>query len=125
MRLFRDLVLGVAAIVLASCGGSAGSAERPLTPAGAWTVFRHLPGVVDLAGPRGDGSLVVAAAGRLFVLARDGTLRPFARGAGGYLTAMGTEPYLALASSDAVRGTHCSFGNDAAFAIEPGARKGR
>jgi hypothetical protein len=37
---------------------------------------------------------------------------------------MGTEPYLVLASSDAVRGTRCSFGSDAAFAIEPGARPG-
>jgi hypothetical protein len=51
-------------------------------------------------------------------------LSPYARGAGGYLTAMGTEPYLALAGSAAVRGTRCSFGNDAAFAIEPGARPG-
>jgi hypothetical protein len=87
-------------------------------------VYRHLPGVVDLAGPRGDGSFLVAAAGRMFVLGPGGTLSPFARGAGGYLTATGTEPYLVLASSDAVRGTHCSFGNDTAFAIEPGARPG-
>jgi hypothetical protein len=108
--LFRDLVLGVAAIVLASCGSSAGSAERPLTPAGAWTVFRHLTGVVDLAGPRGDGSLVVAAAGRLLIMGRDGTLSPFARGADGYQTAMGTEPYLVLASGYPGQGNHCSFG---------------
>jgi hypothetical protein len=89
-----------------------------------WTVYRHLPGVVDLAGPRGDGSFLVAAAGRLFVLGRDGTLTPFARGAGGYLTAMGTEPYLVLALGDAVRGTGCSFGAGTAFALEPGARPG-
>ncbi len=87
-------------------------------------VFRYLPGVVDLAGPRSDGSFLVAAAGRLLVLGRDGTLSPFARGAGGYLTAAGTEPYLVLTSSDPVRGTRCSFGNDTAFAIEPGARPG-
>jgi hypothetical protein len=86
--------------------------------------YWHLSGVVDLAGPRGDGSFLVAAAGRLFVLGRDGALSAFARGAGGYLTAMGTEPYLALASSDTVRGTDCSFGNDTAFALEPGARPG-
>jgi hypothetical protein len=87
-------------------------------------VYRHLPGVVDLAGPRGDGSFLVAAAGRLSVLGRDGTLSPFARGAGGYLTATGTEPYLVLASGDAVRGTSCSFGNGTAFALEPGPRPG-
>jgi hypothetical protein len=42
-------------------------------------VYRHLPGVVDLAGPRGDGSFLVAAAGRLLVLGRGGTLRMSAR----------------------------------------------
>ena len=122
MRWFRTLALGAAAITLAACGGGPGQAGAP--PAVAWTVYRHLPGVVDLAGPRADGSFLVAAAGRLFVLARDGTLRPFARGAGGYLTATGTEPYLVLAGNDPVGGTRCSFGNDTAFALEPGARPG-
>ncbi|HEY0999816.1 MAG TPA: hypothetical protein VGD83_09270 [Streptosporangiaceae bacterium] len=124
MRVFRDLVLGVAAIVLASCGGSAGSAGTPLPPAGAWAVFGHLPGVVDLAGPRGDGSLVVAAAGPLLIMGRDGTLSPFARGAGGYQTAMGTEPYLVLAGAYPGQGNHCSFGENTIFAIEPGTRPG-
>ena len=122
MRWFRTLALGAAAITLAACGGGPGRAGA--TPAAAWTVYRHLPGVVDLAGPRADGSFLVAAAGQLFVLARDGTLRPFARGAGGYLTATGTEPYLVLASNDPVGGTRCSFGNDTAFALEPGIRPG-
>ena len=80
-------------------------AARPAA-ARAWATFRHLPGVVDLAGPRADGSFLVAAAGRLFVLDRDGTLRPFARGTDGYQTAMGTEPYVVLASSYGVRGNH-------------------
>ena len=122
MRWFRTLALGAAALMLAACGGSPGQAGAP--PSVAWMVYRHLPGVVDLAGPRGDGSFLVAAAGRLFVLGRDGTLSPFARGAAGYLTATGTEPYLVLASSGAVRGTSCSFGNGTAFALEPGARPG-
>lgn len=113
-------MLGVAVIALAACGGSP---ERAVpAPPAAWATFRHLPGVVDLAGPRADGSFLVAAAGRLLILGRDATLRPFARGAGGYLTATGTEPYLVLTSSDPVRGSHCSFGNDTAFAIEPGKR---
>ena len=122
MRWFRTLALGVAAITLAACGGSGG--QTGARPSVAWLVYRHLPGVVDLAGPRGDGSFLVAAAGRLFVLGRDGTLSPFARGAGGYLTTMGTEPYFVLTSSDAVGGTQCSFGNGTAFALEPGARPG-
>ena len=122
VRWLRNLALGVAAVTVAGCGGSPGRVGPP--PPAAWVVFRHLPGVVDLAGPRSDGSFLVAAAGRLLVLGRDGTLSPFARGAGGYLTATGTEPYLVLTSSDQVRGTRCSFGNDTAFAIEPGARPG-
>ena len=122
MRLFRTIAAGAAALILAACGGSPGRAGAP--PSVVWLVYRHLPGVVDLAGPRGDGSFLVAAAGRLFVLGRDGTLSPFARGAGGYRTATGTEPYLVLAGSDAVRGTSCSFGNGTAFALEPGPRPG-
>ncbi len=62
----------------------------------------------------------MAAAGRLFVLGRDGALRPFARGAGGYQTKTGTEPYLAVASGAQVQGEHCALPRDAAFAIEPG-----
>jgi hypothetical protein len=101
-----------------------GPAPAPASsaPAAAWAQFRHLPGVVDLAGPRSDGSFVVAAAGRLFIWSRDGALSPFARGAGGYQTKMGTEPYLAVTSGAAVQGDHCAFPQDAAFAIEPGAR---
>jgi hypothetical protein len=78
--------------------------------------------VVDLAGPRSDGSFLVAAAGRLFVLGRDGALSPFARGAGGYQTRTGTEPYLVTVNGAAVQGEHCAFPTDAAFAIEPGTR---
>jgi hypothetical protein len=122
VRWSRNLAVGVAAIMLAACGGSPGRAAPP--PSAGWVVFRHLPGVVDLAGPRSDGSFLVAAAGRLLVLRRGGTLSPFARGAGGYLTATGTEPYLVLTGSDPVRGSRCSFGKDTAFAIAPGARPG-
>jgi hypothetical protein len=78
--------------------------------------------VVDLAGPRSDGSFVVAAAGRLFILGRDGALSPFARGADGYQTKTGTEPYLVTVDGAAVSGEHCAFPAGAAFAIEPGAQ---
>jgi hypothetical protein len=122
VRWFRNLALGAATIALAACGGSSAQAGPP--PSAAWALFRHLPGVVDLAGPRRDGSFLVAAAGRLFLLGRGGELSPFARGAGGYLAAAGGEPYLVLAGSEPVRGTRCSFGNDTAFAIAPGARPG-
>jgi hypothetical protein len=125
---FRNLALGAAAVVLAACGGGSGSpgSGPPGTgprPAASWTVFRHLPGVVDLAGPRGDGSFLVAAAGRLLVLGRGGTLSAFARGAGGYRTATGTEPYLAVTSGVPVTGNQCSFGKNELFALEPGKQR--
>jgi hypothetical protein len=116
-----------AALALAACGSPhPATIPGPTLPApsAAWAEFRHLPGVVDLAGPRSDGSFLVAAAGRLFVLGRDGALSPFARGAGGYQTATGPEPYLVIVNGVPVRGDHCAFPRDAAFAIEPGTRPG-
>ena len=127
MRRFRVIALAAVAMALAACGGSPQTAATPAAsgpaPPATWAIFRHLPGVVDIAGPRGDGSFLVAAAGRLFTLGRDGTLRPFARGAGGYQTATGPEPYLALASGVPVRGDRCSFVGGTAFAIQPGTRQ--
>ena len=84
-------------------------------------MFRHLAGVVDLAGPRGDGSFIVAAAGRLFTLSRAGALQPFARGPGGYSTPIGPEPYITPAGDEPVAGTRCSFSRGMIFALQLGA----
>jgi hypothetical protein len=118
VRCFRYLALGAVTIMLAACGNS--PAQDAPQPSASWTQFRHLHGVVDLAGPRSDGSILVSASGRLFLL-RGGGLTPFARGAGGYQTSAGIEPYLVITSKVPVHGEHCSFGRDAAFAIAPGA----
>lgn len=75
---------------------------------------------MDLAGPRGDGSFAVAAAGRLFILSRAGALRPFARGPGGYATATGSEPYIAMAGNERAAGTRCAFRGGTVFALQPG-----
>jgi hypothetical protein len=93
-------------------------------PSARWAKFRHVPAVVDLAGPRGDGSFAVAAAGRLFILSRAGALRPFARGPGGYSTAIGPEPYLTLAGHGRVAGARCSFSSGMIFALQPGGHPG-
>jgi hypothetical protein len=112
--------LVLVSVALGGCtSGSAPVSGRPALPA-LWAPFRHVPGVVDLAGPRADGSFTVAAAGRLFLLGRDGVLRPFARGPGGYSTATGPEPYIALTRDDPVPGSGCSFHRDTTYAIEPG-----
>jgi len=111
-----SLALG---LVLVACSAGGGTVSGgPRLPAH-WVRFRHLPGVVDLAGPASDGSFTVAAAGRLFILSRAGALRPFARGPGGYATATGPEPYLTMPAPGQVAGTHCAFPAGAIFAIQP------
>jgi hypothetical protein len=91
---------------------------------GRWVRFRHVPGVVDIAGPRGDGAYVVAAAGRLFTMSRAGALAPFARGPDGYSTGTAGEPYLTMAETGRVAGTGCSFASGQIFALQLGARPG-
>jgi hypothetical protein len=104
--------LGLGALVLPP-----GAASRT-TPA-RWRSFLHVPAVVDLTGPRTDGSLTVAADGGLSLLRLRAQPIPFARGPDGYSTARGPEPYIALASNEMVDGTACSFSPDTAYAIEP------
>jgi hypothetical protein len=127
----RRLRVGVAAFTVALGSMSLGAcgttvpviAPRSPLPAH-WAPYLHVPGVVDLAGSGVTGSVVVAAAGVLSVLADDGSLGPFARGPDGYSTAKGPEPYIALGEDAAVAGAGCSFSRDTLFALEPGRRPG-
>ncbi len=110
---------------LAGCGGgSPAPARARATLPARWARFRHVPGVVDLAGPRGDGQLTVAAAGRLLLLSTSDQPVPFARGSGGYTTALGTEPYIAMPTGKPATGLGCSFGKDATYALEPNGSPG-
>jgi hypothetical protein len=113
------LALGLA---LTACTPAARPRHGPVLP-GHWVRFRHLAGVVDLAGPRGDGSFTVAAARRLFILTVAGVLGPFARGPGGYSAAIGPEPYIALAGAERVAGAGC-FRNGMIFALRTGGHPG-
>ena len=110
-------------LVLTACAPAARPPQGPVLPAH-WVRFRHLAGVVDLAGPRAGGSFTVAAAGRLFTLTRAGVLSPFARGSGGYATAIGPEPYIALASGERAGGGACPFPSGTIFALQPGRHPG-
>ena len=56
--------------------------------------------------------------GVIQALGNGGKLSPFARGKAGYSTALGPEPYVALATK-AVTGTECPFPPDAVYAIQP------
>ena len=126
------------ALCLAACGGGGAASDHqasspsssptapstspsaaPSTQQLGWVRFLHVAGVVDLSLPRRDGTLVVAAAGRLSLLTRGGRLVPFARGSGGYRTILGPEPYVALSNGRAVPGAGCAFPPDVVYAIQP------
>ena len=99
MRPFPKTALAAAAaIAITAC--SSGPPDHdvrglPPAPPAAGRV-RHLPGVVDLAGPRGDGSFSRRRPGGCssWPRRRAEPVRPRARG--GYQTARGTEPYLVM-----------------------------
>jgi hypothetical protein len=109
--------LQLARFLLAWMLTSAGLAA-PATPV--WQPWQHLSGVFDLAGPRSDGRMVAAAAGQLFLVARDGTITPFADGAGGYHTTSGPESYIAISPGLHVAGASCDFARDDLFVLRPG-----
>jgi hypothetical protein len=123
-------VLALSAVAPAACGGaqpaparpagaaaaSAAAASAPATAAGllTWTGRRHVRGVVDLSSPRPDGSIVIAAAGKLDVLTPGGRVTPFAPG---YAAPPGLEPYIALSSGRRVAGAGCRFPVGSLYAL--------
>jgi hypothetical protein len=117
-----------AAGAIVACGSSAGgrgavtSAPQPARAAVAkqsasrlaeWRPFMHVDRPLDLAGPRSDGSVVLAAAGRLWLLSRAGTIAPFMAG---YRSPGGEEPYIAVAPSALARAA-CPFRGDVVYAL--------
>jgi hypothetical protein len=82
-----------------------------------WQLADPIPHVFDVAGPRADGRLVVAAGGKLFLLNQlTGAQEPFAAGPGGYPGAGGEEPYIALATAAVAR--HTTFQRDDLFVLQ-------
>ncbi len=123
-RLPRTILVSLAVgLALTACAPAPGVRSAPATsrtgPVAHWVKFKHIPAVVDVANRGAEGSLFVAAAGRLFILSRGGALTPYARGPGGYQTALGPEPYIAATGSQRVAGTTCSFGSGTVFALQP------
>jgi hypothetical protein len=103
--------LALASLALAACGSAASgtvSAKRATTVA-RWTAAVHLRRPLDVA-VRANGSVVVAADGRLFLLGRSGALTRFAPA---YTSPGGEEPY--IAAPGAAQGG--SFGRNAVYAI--------
>jgi hypothetical protein len=116
MRRPAGWVVGGILIALAGLGLPAAGGGHSVAH---WTRWHHLPGVVDVVGPRGDGRLVVAADGRLvFLDVAHGRTTPYAQGPGGYRTPRGPEPYIALALGAVTHG-RCPFPSGALYALEP------
>ncbi|HLH68652.1 MAG TPA: hypothetical protein VKY90_06395 [Candidatus Dormibacteraeota bacterium] len=87
-----------------------------------WAGLVHLPGVVDVGGPRSDGRVVVDGGSRLYLLDRStATLTPFADGPGGYTGGGGDEPYLAVSPGGPVPGAGCEFAPDDVYVLRPSA----
>jgi hypothetical protein len=108
------LVPALLAAYLALTTGRPVAADNAVT----WEQWRHQPGIVDLAGPRTDGTLVAVAAGRLLSLSRDGTIAPFAAGPDGFMGSVDGEPYTAVAPAAHGTGANCPFNADDAFALD-------
>ncbi len=110
-----------------TAGATAAATSSPATgPAAAahWTPYRSVRAVLDLTQPRQDGRLTVAAAGRLSLLGGTGQPAPFAQAGGGYSTALGPEPYIALATGTPTTAGACAFARDTVYALEPGGQRG-
>jgi hypothetical protein len=109
--------LAAAACTLLAASAVVGVAAAAPAP-GQWRPLLKVPGIVDVVGPRSDGQLVLATRSGLHLLAADGSLSEFARGAGGYAAA-GGEPYVAIVPRDRrLPGVKCSFHRDDVFALD-------
>jgi hypothetical protein len=91
----------VVPIAISACGGgTTGKITAPTAVKRArWVALGHVRRPLDVVGPRSDGSIVLAAAGRLSLLTPRGRIQPFASGPDGYVSPGGEEPYIALSGN--------------------------
>jgi hypothetical protein len=110
MLKYRLAALAVAALAF---NPSVAAAAGP-----SWEQWQSVKGVVDVDGPRTDGTFVVAGAGALYLLGADGNLTRFADGPGGYRNEdVGGETYIALARGGHVESAGCDFTPDEIFIL--------
>jgi hypothetical protein len=101
-------LMGRAAALLLAC--TAVALAVPVEAAGAaWQPVASVPGIFDLGGPRADGWLVVAGAGKLYLVDPAGAVTPFAQGPGGYADDRGAEAYFAVSPGLRAGGPGCDF----------------
>ena len=119
---------GAAIGAIAAVGGCGSGDSSPEAQSAAtlarWRPALHVVRVLDVAGPRSDGRLVVATDGRLALLRPGARQTPFARGPHGYSTQRGPEAYIALSAGRSVPGTGCRFPRNSVYALEPQGRRG-
>ncbi len=109
-------MLAALALALTGCGSAAGGS---LTAANApppvhWTVFVHVKRPLDVVGPLPDGSDVLAADGRLWLLSPAAAVVAYAPG---YRSPGGEEPYISLSPGGC-------FGAGTVYALRLGAGRG-
>ena len=80
-----------------------------------WEQWQHVPGIFDVAGPRSDGRLVVAAHETLSLMTDAGVQTSYAPG---YAAPDGSESYIALPPGVSLRGNGCSFPRDDVYALD-------
>jgi hypothetical protein len=102
----------LAALALAACGSAAtGSVTaRPAATIARWSTLMSVNRPLDVAA-RSDGSAIVAAAGKLFLLRPSGALTRFAPA---YTSPGGEEPYISVVSAGHAG---CSYGTNSVYAI--------
>jgi hypothetical protein len=115
------LAAALGSLGLAGCGHSGRQATGPIAVQAqhgrapvTWTGRVHIRGVVDLTAPGPDGSLVVAARGRLFRLSPAGIVRPFAAA---YAAPPGLEPYIVRSPGLRLPGSRCTFAAGDIYAL--------
>jgi hypothetical protein len=97
---------------------AAGLALAPVNAGAAgasWEQWHTIKGVVDIGGPRTDGTMVVAGLGALYLLDAAGDETTFARGPGGYHDDTSGEAYLATAPAGPLTAAECSWTPDETF----------
>lgn len=118
MLLRRAIILSLIALCFAvlACGRSAQPqvASRARASFATWVGRAHVRGIVDLSSQRADGSIVIAAAGRLKTLGSAGRIGSFTPA---YSAPPGLEPYVAQSSGQRVPGTSCSFPANDLYAL--------
>jgi len=113
----RLRLVGISLVISVVITGACGEASPVSMPVSSftWEQWLHLPGVVDLGGPRRDGRVVAAALGRLALVSPAGKITDFAPG---YSVPDGPESYIAVSPGLAVKGANCRFGRDVVLALD-------